>query len=134
MDTSNNTGLMGLLVRKMQYDSQRSAVLAENVANVSTPGYKARDLTAFTFGDAMKQASVGMATTDPKHIVPPNMAGVNASTVTAKTLETMPNGNSVDLETQMMEVSKTSVDYQQQISVYKKMMGMMKIALKGSSS
>src|ERR1700722_5472657 len=110
MDTSN-TGLMGLLAQKMAYLNQRQAVLAENVANSDTPGYKARDLTPFTFGDALKQASIGMKVTDPHHITPASMSGVNAKTIKTESTETLPNGNSVDLEQQMMEVSKTAVDY-----------------------
>lgn len=132
METSNTSGLLGLLTQKMKYDSQRSSVLAENVANVSTPGYKAHDLTPFTFGDAMKQASVGMAVSDPRHIVPANMAGVNAASVKVKSVETLPNGNAVDVEREMAEVSKTSVDYQQQATVYKKIMSMFHTAIKGS--
>src|SRR5271170_1031232 len=90
--------LMRLLTQKMSYLNQRSSVLAENVANANTPGYKAKDLAPFTFNDAMNQLNVGMAVDDPKHIVPPDMAGVNSKTVKAKSYETLPDGNSVDLE------------------------------------
>ena len=133
MDTSN-PGLMDLLARRMAYLNQRQAVLAENVANVDTPKYKARDLAPFTFGDALKQANVGMSVTDPRHIVPASMAGVNGKTIDAPTIETLPSGNSVDIEQQMMEVSKTSVDYQTTTSIYKKIGGLFKIALKGSAN
>ncbi len=133
MDT-NSSGLMGLLMQKMSYLNQRQAVLAENVANADTPGYKARDLTAFTFGDALKQANIGMATTDARHIIPASMAGVNAKTTKVKGYETTLSGNSVDVEGQMMEVSKTAVEYKEIASLYHKMAGLFKIALKGTSS
>jgi flagellar basal-body rod protein FlgB len=133
MDT-NSSGLMGLLMQKMAYLNQRQSVLAENVANADTPGYKARDLTAFSFGDAMKQANIGMATTDARHIIPASMAGVNAKTTKSKTFETTPTGNSVDVESQMMEVSKTAVEYKEITSIYHKIAGLFNIALKGSSS
>jgi flagellar basal-body rod protein FlgB len=131
---SNSTGLMGLLTQKMSYLNQRQSVLAENVANASTPNYKARDLTPFTFGDALKQASVGIAVTDPHHIVPASMAGVNSKTVKVKGAEVVPTGNSVDMEGQMMEVSKNAVEYQAMTSIYHKMIGLFKIAIKGSST
>lgn len=133
MDT-NNSGLMDLLVRRMAYLNQRQAVLAENVANASTPKYKARDLAPFTFGDALKQANVGMSVTNPNHIVPASMAGVNAKSIKAETVETLPSGNSVDIEQQMMQVSKTAVDYQTISSIYRKIGGMLKIALKGAAN
>ncbi|MFY9288136.1 MAG: flagellar basal body rod protein FlgB [Alphaproteobacteria bacterium] len=129
---TNSSGLLDLLKQKMSYLNQRQAVLAENVANSSTPGYKARDLSPFSFGDALKQANVGMHVTNSNHIIPASMAGVNAKSIKAKTYETMPSGNSVNVEDEMMKVSKTAVDYKEVSSIYKKISGMLKIALKGS--
>jgi flagellar basal-body rod protein FlgB len=131
---SSVAGIFDLLTAKMSYLNQKQGVLAENVANVDTPGYKQVEVQPFTFGDALKQATIGMAVTDPRHIIPPSMAGVNAKTVESKDTDVSPSGNSVDIEGQMMEVSKTSIDYQKVTSVYHKMIGLMKIAIKGSSS
>lgn len=125
--------LDALLTQKMYYLNKRQSVLAENVANSDTPGYKAKDLAPFTFDDALKQASVGMATTDTRHIVPASMAGLNAKTIRAKTYETTLSGNSVDLENQMMEVSKTAVEYDAITSIMRKIDKLFDIALKGSS-
>jgi flagellar basal-body rod protein FlgB len=133
MDTSNS-GLMGLLLQKMGYLNQRQSVLAENVANADTPGYKARDLAPFTFSDALKQTNVTMAATDPRHIIPASMAGVNAKSVKSKTGETELNGNSVDVEQSMMEVSKNAVEYKEVASIYHAIGSLFKIAIKGSSS
>jgi len=131
---TNSPGLVGLLLQKMAYLNQRQSVLAENVANADTPGYAARDLAPFTFGDAMKQANMTMATTDARHIVPASMAGVNSKSVKARGYETVPTGNTVDVEAQMMEVSKTAIEYKEITSLYHKIGGLFKIALKGSSS
>jgi len=124
---------MALLTQKMAYLNQRQAILAENVANASTPGYEARDLTPFTFADAMKQANVGMATTDPKHIIPASMAGVNAKTVKAG-YDVSYSGNAVDMEQEMMKVSKTGIDYQAVTQIYHSVRSLFNIAIKGSSS
>ena len=132
--SSSFSGLLDIISSKMSYLNQKQAMLAENVANVDTPGYKQRELKAFTFGDALKQADVSMAVTDPRHIIPPTMAGANAKTVESKDTEVQLSGNSVDVEQQMMEVAKTSVDYQTMTSIYHKMTGLFKIAIKGSSS
>ncbi|HEU0117022.1 MAG TPA: flagellar basal body rod protein FlgB [Alphaproteobacteria bacterium] len=129
-----NTGLMGLLIQKMGYLNQRQSVLAENVANADTANYKQIDLAPFTFSDAMKQQNVGMATTDPRHIVPVSMAGVNTKTVKSDSYETTISGNSVDVEQQMMEVSKNAVEYKTVTSIYHKISGLFNIALKGNSS
>lgn len=131
---SSISGLLDLFTEKMSYLNQKQAVLAENVANADTPGYKQLDVKAFSFGDAMRQANVGMTVTDPRHIVPASIAGVNAQTFKSKDVETLPSGNSVDIEGQMMEVSKTSGDYQAVASLYHKWAGLFKIAIKGSST
>ncbi len=132
--TSAISGLFDLLTQKMSYLNQKQAVLAENVANVDTPGYKQLELKSFSFGDALKQAGAGMSVTNPRHIVPASMAGANAQTFKSKNSEELPSGNTVDLEKQMMEVSKTSVDYQTTTALYRKWVGLIKIAIKGNSA
>jgi len=132
--SSSVPGIMGLLARKMAYLNQKEAVLAQNVANVDTPGYKQRELKEFSFGDAMKKVGTGLRVTNNKHIVPASMSGVNAQTFESKDVDILPNGNSVDLEKQMMEVSKTAMDYQTMTSVYRKMVSMFKLAAKSSGS
>ena len=132
--SSNLSSLFDIFSQKMSYLNQKQAVLAENVANADTPGYKQLDVKPFTFGDALRQADVGMTVTDPRHIVPASMAGVNAQTFKSKNVEVLPSGNSVDIEDQMLEVSKTTGEYQEVTSLYHKWAGLLKIAIKGSSS
>ncbi len=132
--SSGLSNLLDVLTQKMSYLNQKQAMLAENVANADTPGYKQLDMKPFSFGDALKQASIGMATTDPRHIIPASMSGVNASTFQSKQGEVVSSGNTVDIEDQMMEVSKTAGEYQQAASLYHKWTGLFKIAIKGSSS
>lgn len=123
-------GVMSLLSGKMSYLGQKLTVHAQNVANANTPDYKAKELKPFTsFSEAMDQASNGMKVTDNKHITPASMSGANAGTKKARSFETVPTGNSVDLEQQMMEVSSTTMDYQATVSIYQKMLGMMKSAI-----
>jgi len=124
-----DTGILKVVVDKMNYLSQRQNVLAQNVANASTPGYKAKDLESFKFSDAMKEASPGMTVTNAMHIIPASMAGVNAATKKAHSFETVPTGNSVELEQQMMEVSKTAVDFQAFTAIYHKYISLFKMAV-----
>ncbi|MDE1901130.1 MAG: flagellar basal body rod protein FlgB [Alphaproteobacteria bacterium] len=132
--SSSLAGIFDALTHKMSFLSQKQAVLAENVANADTPGYKELAVKQPSFGDTLKQASITMAVTNPRDIVPASMSGVNAQTYQVKNTEVMPNGNSVDIEGQMMEVSKTSMDYQAMTAIYHKMAGLFKIAIKGSST
>jgi flagellar basal-body rod protein FlgB len=126
--------LFDLIAQKMSYLNQKQGVLAENVANADTPNYKQLEVKPFSFEDALHSHSIGMKTTSPNHIIPASMAGVNAETVRSKDTEILPSGNTVDIEGQMMEVSKNASDYQTVTSLYHKMTGLVNIALKGSSS
>ena len=125
--------LDALLAQKMVYLNKRQSILAENVANSDTPGYKAKDLAPFTFGEALKQASIGMATTDARHIGPASMAGADASSVKSKSYAIMSSGNPVDLEAQMMEVSKTAIEHNTITALISKIDQLFNIALKGSN-
>jgi len=127
---SNVSPIFNALSGKMQYLSQKQMVLAENIANSSTPGYKQLELKPMSFDSALKKY---MNVTNEKHIVPASMAGANAKTVQSRdTIGTM-SGNTVDLEQQMAEVSKTSVEYQTFAAIYKKMSTLFKMSAKSSS-
>ena len=133
MDTSGSN-LMGLLTQKMSWLNQKQTVQAENVANASTPGYEALEVSPFSFDTALKQAGAGMMVTDARHILPASMAGMNAGTQKVKTYAASPDHNAVDLEQEMMKVSQTGVEYQMVTSIYHKFAGLFKIALKGTST
>ncbi len=123
-------GVMGLLSGKMSYLGQKLAVHAQNVANADTPDYKAKALKEFApFSQVLKETSTGMKVTDSKHIVPASMAGANAGTKRAHNYETVPSGNSVDLEQQMMDVSSTTLDYQATVSIYHKFSSLIRVAI-----
>lgn len=129
----SSDGLLGLLSSKMGYLSQKQSLHAQNVAHSNTPNYKARELEPFSFGDAMKKARMKMELTDSRHILPPSMAGVNAATVKVKNYDASPDGNTVDVEQELMKVSETGMNYQLATSLYRKVTGLFKIALKGNA-
>jgi flagellar basal-body rod protein FlgB len=123
-------GIITLMKDRLSYLGQRQSVLAQNVANANTPGYKAKELSPFkTFSEELQSASSTMRVTDEKHITPAGMAGVNAMTKKMRSFEILPTGNSVDLEQQMIEVTATNVEYQADTSILHKFMSMMKLAI-----
>lgn len=121
------TGLLDLLTKKMDYLNKAQTVHAENVANSSTPGYKAMEVQPFSFDNALKQAQMGMTVTDSRHIIPAKFAGANKVATQAKT------DAPVDVEEESMKVSQTGMDYQMVTSLYHKITGLFKTALKGSA-
>lgn len=52
-----DAGLIPALEKAMAFTEARNRVLAENIANVTTPGYKAKQLDVAAFQAALKEAS-----------------------------------------------------------------------------
>jgi flagellar basal-body rod protein FlgB len=119
-----------LINKRMAWLSQRQDVLAENVANVNTPGYKARDLKELSFAELLRgtDSRTRLAVTQAGHIGATGQAGAY-KVVDDKSATPTINGNAVDMEAELMKVSKTGIDYQFAINLYKKQIGMIKTAL-----
>ena len=125
------SGIISLVSNKLSYLAQKQSVLAQNVANANTPDYKANTLEPFTnfMNRELKGNNDPIKITNNKHIVPASLAGVNSKSQRMDSYETVPTGNSVDLEQQMMEVSKTTVDYQASLAIYQKFTALFRSAI-----
>ncbi|HYD30414.1 MAG TPA: flagellar basal body rod protein FlgB [Azospirillaceae bacterium] len=136
-----NLGIFKLMHQKMQWLTQRQEVLAENVANADTPGYKPRDLVPFDFKSAIRDSErngIALTRTDGEHIAGEGTTTrrtsdwANRSLMERKPYETSPSGNAVVLEEQMTKVAETAMDYQMVTNLYKKHVGLIKTALSRS--
>jgi flagellar basal-body rod protein FlgB len=119
-----------LINKRLTWLAQRQDVLAQNIANVDTPGYKERDLPEASFADLVKgvDSRLQMVATSPHHIG--GASGPDRVTpVVDRDAQPTLNGNSVDVESELLKVSKTGVDYQFAINLYKKQIGFIKTAL-----
>jgi flagellar basal-body rod protein FlgB len=125
--------LLSALVNRMDWLGQRQRVLAENVANADTPGYQPRDLKPQSFSDLLGDARgrLGMAATSPRHLAPGAASGGGEAPrkVDRGAYETAPAGNAVILEQQLMRVADTQLQHQTITSLYRKHVGMLKLAL-----
>lgn len=123
---------------KLKAGSARQAVLAQNVANADTPGYKARDIEAQNFSSMLAQkSSLRMATTNGKHMLGggASISGGSRTIERKSTYELNPIGNNVVIEEEMMKVAENQAEYQKTLSVYRKSIELFKIALgKGSGA
>lgn len=125
----NNIGLFRLMTEKMAWHNQRQEILARNVANADTPGYRPRDLVAFDFKRELRdQGGIDLAGTRAGHIsVTRDGAGFRDDK--ARSWETAPAGNAVVLEEQMLMVGRNAVDYQTLLNIYRKQVGMLRTAI-----
>jgi flagellar basal-body rod protein FlgB len=88
----------------LSWTSKRQQALSANIANLDTPGYHATD---YSFQQQL--ASVAMTSTSPMHIAPP-VEPSSARVYEVGTTEKL-NGNNVDIEREMTEITKNGLQY-----------------------
>ena len=127
-----NLSVFNMAKQNMQYLTARQQVIAENIANASTPGYLARDVQKPTFEQELTGSSAfKMNTTNPKHIQGTLSQNQQGSYVvyTPQPSEALTiDGNGVILEQQMNEASKVSSEYKRMITIFNKYKSLMQIA------
>jgi flagellar basal-body rod protein FlgB len=121
--------LVSMLKSKLHWHQARQKVLAENVANANTAGFKPLDLKEPGFAEALKGA-IPLERTSPLHIgfgARPS----EAETTKSARFETRPSGNAVNLEDEMLKVSSNQSEYQLATSLYQKSLSMLRTAVGG---
>ena len=124
--------LFQALSDKMRWHQARQGLLAENVANAETPGYRGRDLAQYDFDDrraGFSSATVTTSATQPMHF---SMSSAEGSVFDAQRMpnfEITPEGNGVTLEDEMMKVTTNMMDYQAATSLYQKSISIIRLAL-----
>lgn len=125
-------GLFDLADKRLQWLTTREGVLAENVANADTPGWKSRDLKPFAdvlansvAGRRLSLASV-VVQTNPMHM--PGTLGGDAGAQALRG-EQAPDGNAVSLDRELEKIAQTDSDHEAVTAIYHKYIGMFREAL-----
>ncbi len=134
--TIENIGLFQAMNAKMNYLSQRQAVISQNVANADTPGYISQDLNKVDFsrmvqniGESGRKMQVSLGTSDPAHMLPDNHAATPREIKNRTPFEVAPDGNAVVLEEQMVRASETQMDYNLMVNLYRNNVDMIRTSL-----
>ena len=108
----------------MAWLDRRTAVLAENIANADTPGWKSRDLKPF--GATLAAVGVSPLRTNPMHL-----AGTAGDDAAARALvgESAPDGNTVRVDVEMTKVADTETAQTLVSNLWKSYVGMFRTAL-----
>jgi flagellar basal-body rod protein FlgB len=106
------SSVTGFLFDHLSFRADRQNVISSNIANINTPNYKTKDLV---FENELKKVDeekdLELYTTNSKHI----KAGMDSSNtnepkiIDVKGLEEQNDGNNVNLDTQISEMSKNKV-------------------------
>lgn len=125
---------------RMQWLTERQALLAQNVANVDTPGYRSRDMKAPTFDEAMALAAPSSRPTPPTaaprsgHIALVSKMAPAGTNEFRKSQESTISGNTVDLEHELKKASDAALEYQTMTHLYRKHMEMLRTAVRANGS
>ncbi|MDX1452977.1 MAG: flagellar basal body rod protein FlgB [Oleiphilaceae bacterium] len=104
---------LGVHAQALELRSQRAEILANNLANADTPGFKARDID---FQRILKeqmgtQDALAMATTDGQHLPHGELNAADALLYRAP-LQPSIDGNTVETQREIAEFSKNAMDFQ----------------------
>ncbi len=120
--------IFSMLRTRMHWHQERQRVLAENVANADTPGFRPRELVEPQFDRALERAGAFvLAKTDPAHLS--RVGGEARFRTEQQAFAIRPAGNAVHLEEEMMKVAANQMDYQAVSSLYSRSLALIKIAL-----
>jgi flagellar basal-body rod protein FlgB len=135
---SNIPPLLAGIGREMKHLSERQRVIAQNIANSETPGFKARDVEAPDFADLLAAQGTGGTprVARPRVSITSGMAALGARPVQAGSMifdknisETKPDGNNVTLEDQLLKMGQVQADFAAMTNLYRKQQGLLKTAL-----
>ncbi|MGE0417326.1 MAG: flagellar basal body rod protein FlgB [Acetobacteraceae bacterium] len=120
-------GLFDLAQRRLSWAEQRQALLAKNIANASTPGYRARDLPSFarTLRDG---PGISPVRTQPNHLATPDSGGIRPAPA-ERPRARAPDGNAVTMDEQLSKVAETESGQTLVTTIYRKYMQLFSLAL-----
>ena len=128
------------LKNRMRFLQARQKLLAENVANADTPGYKPKDIrevgvdAASRGSDATRRMAFAAYGGNASLAIPTagHLPGFDSSpggVQRGASFEVRPSGNGVNLEDEMLKVSQNHIDFQTAANIYQRGLATLKIAL-----
>ncbi|MBW2147905.1 MAG: flagellar basal body rod protein FlgB [Deltaproteobacteria bacterium] len=112
---------VSLLSKALDLRSLRHRIISRNIANVSTPNYRAMDLR---FEEALRSqmqfhGSVALSRTNHAHLAASSAPGIGTGHFIVQNEETKigTDGNSVDEEMEMVKMAENQLVYQSIIQV-----------------
>lgn len=109
-----------------QHASERQLVVARNVANADTPGFKAGDVQSFA--DSYRRADLApMRATDPRHLSTPDWSPLTRQTENDTGVS--PNGNSVSLEEEMLKAAEVKRGHDLSLGIYSSALDLMRTSI-----
>ncbi|WP_121628031.1 flagellar basal body rod protein FlgB [Poseidonibacter antarcticus] len=108
MEASNITST---LFNNLNFRAERQKVISSNIANINTPNYKTKDLTFENELKNVQSPILELSQTKGNHFsnINNNMNISTPSLIKVQGLEEQNDGNNVNLDAQMSEMSKNKI-------------------------
>ena len=107
-----SSSISNKLFEQLNFRGEKQKVISSNIANINTPNYKTKELV---FEDELNNSitnnSLQLKATNSKHMTNINssLANSNPKLMEVDNLEEQNDGNNVNLDTQMGEMSKNKI-------------------------
>lgn len=117
---------LGLLEKMLDISAMKHKVIANNIANVNTPGYKKMDVSfADQLGKVLKDTSINkFDNLQPKIVISKEGAGETARN----------DGNNVDMDKEISSLVKNTLSYNIYTQLMAKKVEMVKFAIENSKA
>lgn len=110
-----------------QHVSQRQAIVARNIANADTPGFRAQDVTPFE--DSYRQGGdLSLRMTNMRHLGTPGWSPDGTRVVATET-GVSPNGNSVSIEAEMLKAAELKRSHDLSLGIYRSALNLMRTSI-----
>ena len=106
MNEISDSAVIAALRRQMTVAVARQVAAAGNLANVDTPGFKAREVT---FDETLAKQQGSLAATKPNHISTPG--GGNGMNLRETDSPARRDGNTVQLDRELLTMGKAAGDF-----------------------
>lgn len=99
------------LERALDYSSLKQKIISQNIANVDTPNYKAKDVSFKTVLQNELDTSFNTYRTDNRHIDFSDSSSSSTGIITQRNVQYNHNGNSVDMDKEMSNLATNQIYY-----------------------
>jgi flagellar basal-body rod protein FlgB len=123
-----STSIFDLTSRHADWIAQRRTIVAANVANANTPGYRSADIAPFA--NLLEGSVVDLARTDLRHLSVPQ-APTAHDQQESSTDGAQHSGNTVDLEQEMLKTGDVSRAHLLNVAIIKAFHRMSLASVKG---
>jgi len=116
----------GLIEHVLRYRNHRHDVLASNLANANTPGYRAFDLQLSIHGSGPEP--ITLRTSNPRHVQGSSAGGPLPGISTVSRAPARLDGNNVDSDTEFLKLTENRLMYQTAFELYETFGGLTRLA------